>query len=824
MSERGKITIGIGVDSGQAIEGLEDLQSSLNGLADDTESFGDIVTQEFENVDDATKESAEKLKKNQKKTQEALQKTGNQAKKTGKDIKKSADNSVKGLDDLKDTAGDSSSAMSGIAGAVSVVNPELGTMISNSSALAGGVEGAAKGMGMMRTAASVLTSPVGLVAVGVLAAGAALWTFSKRSKGAKIDSNELAGAIDALDAAQKRFMSTKIELSVLRGQTTQLKAELENLSSTIEDEFADALKEANDPFQSFVDEVKQANTAYRDFTNSPSWKKLGINMQMSQTEQKRLIDREQELTERRLKALRALEAAQAGESKAARVRRELIAGIEEEEKRRREILKLRIAADEKSRQQSKLLRAQASNDRDSIRSVSYEMAVQGDTVLTNRLVWAKWAEERAKEFREVGGAFSGMAGTMAFFLEESAKAIREEIETQTEFSTILQENLRGMQSSIDATDRKAESESNLAEQTKLAADMIAQARGDLAMIDREYAKQIMEINALRAAGAISESETAELIQSAIDQRSAAEQAFHDEKQTRADEEAAMIAETVALTKSQTQIIQDEYDEQFEAARSNWEKQLVTFEEFKAKIEELEKDKNARIFEAQRQAAEKQIATVAMVGQTISSTVGAFSQMMLQDLKNEEQEALEAAGDNLDKQEKIKAEFEKKRQREMARVFKVQKGVEIANVGINAASASIAALGPPPTGLGPVLGPLLIPFIAATAAAQIATIAAQKPSFHQGGIVGGGPGDQPIMAQAGEVVLSRSAVASMGGAEAANQLNEGGGPGRPVVVQMTYKNRVFDQIVVDNLAKGGPLKNALNKAKNRGKRGRVGGRL
>ena len=249
-----------------------------------------------------------------------------------------------------------------------------------------------------------------------------------------------------------------------------------------------------------------------------------------------------------------------------------------------------------------------------------------------------------------------------------------------------------------------------------------------------------------------------------------------------------------------------------------------FEEFKAKIEELEKDKNARIFEAQRQAAEKQLATVAMVGQTISSTVGAFSQMMLQDLKNEEQEALEAAGDNLDKQEKIKAEFEKKRQREMARVFKVQKGVEIANVGINAASASIAALGPPPTGLGPVLGPLLIPFIAATAAAQIATIAAQKPSFHQGGIVGGGPGDQPIMAQAGEVVLSRSAVASMGGAEAANQLNEGGGPGRPVVVQMTYKNRVFDQIVVDNLAKGGPLKNALNKAKNRGKRGRVGGRL
>ena len=114
-------------------------------------------------------------------------------------------------------------------------------------------------------------------------------------------------------------------------------------------------------------------------------------------------------------------------------------------------------------------------------------------------------------------------------------------------------------------------------------------------------------------------------------------------------------------------------------------------------------------------------------------------------------------------------------------------------------------------------------IAATTAAQIGIIANETPSFHQGGIVGG-DGDRQITAQGGEVVLNRDAVAAMGGAAAANNLNRGGGMGGPLVVQMTYRNRVFDQMVLDNLAKGGPLKNALGRATRSGRRGRIGGRL
>mgnify|MGYP003147966996 CR=1 FL=1 len=81
-----------------------------------------------------------------------------------------------------------------------------------------------------------------------------------------------------------------------------------------------------------------------------------------------------------------------------------------------------------------------------------------------------------------------------------------------------------------------------------------------------------------------------------------------------------------------------------------------------------------------------------------------------------------------------------------------------------------------------------------------------------------------MAQGGEVVLNRETVDSLGGPTLVDGLNEGGGFGSPVIIQMTYKQRVFDQVVIDNLAKGGPLKSAINDATTAGKRGRIGGLL
>tara|TARA_R110001606_G_scaffold396811_1_gene571688 strand:+ start:19148 stop:20869 length:1722 start_codon:yes stop_codon:yes gene_type:complete len=149
----------------------------------------------------------------------------------------------------------------------------------------------------------------------------------------------------------------------------------------------------------------------------------------------------------------------------------------------------------------------------------------------------------------------------------------------------------------------------------------------------------------------------------------------------------------------------------------------------------------------------------------------------------------------------------------------QKALAIAQTTINGLVAGIKAF----ADLGPIAGGIASLGIAASTAAAIAQISSQSiPTMHSGGLVGG-IGDTPINAQGGEAVLNREAVAGLG-AEGVEALNSGGGVGGTVVVEMTYKQRVFDRVVIDNLRKGGPLSSALSNAERRGRRGRVGGML
>ena len=149
----------------------------------------------------------------------------------------------------------------------------------------------------------------------------------------------------------------------------------------------------------------------------------------------------------------------------------------------------------------------------------------------------------------------------------------------------------------------------------------------------------------------------------------------------------------------------------------------------------------------------------------------------------------------------------------------QKALALVQTTINGLVAGIKAF----ADLGPVAGGIAAAGIAASTAAALAQISSQPvPTMHSGGLVGG-IGDTPINAQGGEAVLNREAVAGLG-AEGVNALNSGGGVGGTVVVEMTYKQRVFDRVVIDNLRKGGPLSSALSNAERRGRRGRVGGML
>ena len=135
----------------------------------------------------------------------------------------------------------------------------------------------------------------------------------------------------------------------------------------------------------------------------------------------------------------------------------------------------------------------------------------------------------------------------------------------------------------------------------------------------------------------------------------------------------------------------------------------------------------------------------------------------------------------------------KAKRAMRALFAVQKGLTISNIVMSTAQATIAALAPPPIGLGPLAGIPLAALTAAAGATQIAVVAAeQPPSFHSGGMIGT-PGPMPdevgITALSGEGVVSRRGMAAL---DAINRGDMMGG-GSPVVV---YGARVFDAVQGD----------------------------
>ena len=148
----------------------------------------------------------------------------------------------------------------------------------------------------------------------------------------------------------------------------------------------------------------------------------------------------------------------------------------------------------------------------------------------------------------------------------------------------------------------------------------------------------------------------------------------------------------------------------------------------------------------------------------------------------------------------------KRDKELAlRQFKVAKAAGMAQALINGAVAVTRALAT----LGPILGPIAATGIAATTAAQVATIAAQKPAFDRGGMIQGGTAmaDQvTINALPGEAVLSRGAVRDLGGQSGVDRLNRGNATGQNVVMVPVYKH--FGRFVQDELQRSSVLQGAM----------------
>jgi hypothetical protein len=140
----------------------------------------------------------------------------------------------------------------------------------------------------------------------------------------------------------------------------------------------------------------------------------------------------------------------------------------------------------------------------------------------------------------------------------------------------------------------------------------------------------------------------------------------------------------------------------------------------------------------------------------------------------------------------------------ALLFGVQKALAAAMIPLRLAEGLMTAAAQPP----PINAIQSGTVIAAAAAQGIAIASAKPPTFDRGGIINAGTGDQVAAAVLpGEAILSREAVANIG-ESGVNALNSGRGAGGPMVVQMVYRHRVFDEFVQDNISAPTPLGSAL----------------
>jgi len=145
----------------------------------------------------------------------------------------------------------------------------------------------------------------------------------------------------------------------------------------------------------------------------------------------------------------------------------------------------------------------------------------------------------------------------------------------------------------------------------------------------------------------------------------------------------------------------------------------------------------------------------------------------------------------EKQKQMEKDKMKEFATERKRLWAFQKASNLAEAGINIATAITNAMAS-----SGILAPIIVPLVAAMGAIQLAAIAAtQPPQFARGGLIGGrrhSQGGTMIEAEQGEFIMSRNAVDSVG-IENLNRLNQGGGGG---MVTVNVSGNVLTQDFVE----------------------------
>jgi hypothetical protein len=786
MAEQGNISIGIQIDPKDALMGLSKVQKALDGTGDAAGQMADDFTTSTKKTTTETKKLTDKQILEQERLRLALEETGEQAGRTGQALKKGTPgkNEIEGLETLKDQTGELDSSLKGLAGAVGVVSPEMEILLMRTGDLSGGLEAGSRMASLFGFSMGSLLRvfvPVTAALTGVFVAYKKLSGGVKEAEeNLKKQHEQMIAGIAAAKAYEARMRQTRVAVGLLSDEEARLRDARDQATQGLDhqSERADKARQRLGVLRQALEMNTRAMNDARTANGSASITFVEVSEALEAAG--RAAEGE----------TGGFERASASAGSLRKDSTELAAAIVE----------IRNAFEAAEREVN---RYDAAVKRDQAQILIGNAIRSGELDLMNeslaQLEHLTGAQRETVEAKLEAAILSAQAAAQA---EREAEA--------------LERSASAREADTEATDEAGEARKRLAE-------MLATAQGDETRIQHEYEQQVEEINKLVELAGATEQEAAILTEAALARKREALEALIEVEDEYLTATKDRQLATVQIEKDAATAAQQARDERLADLFMALQDETITQEQFHAESLKAETEYQNRLKAIRMAKAQETIAQAKMVTDTLLGLTDANIDNINARLDAEEQQALKRAGDNMEAQEQIRETFEERRKSELQAAYKKRKNLEIANAIISGASASIAALAAPPTGLGPVLGAFMIPAIAAATGLQINAISQQNPSFHQGGIVGG-MGDQTIRAQGGEVVLNRSTVAAMGGARAADSLNSGGAAGGSVVVQMTYKQRVFDQVVVDNLAKGGPLRNALNRASTRGRRGRIGGRL
>lgn len=778
MAEQGKITISVGVDSGQAIDGLKDLQDGLKDMGDTSGKAGAKVVDSFEDIDKAAKDSAKAVDKSSSSAQKAMKETAKVAQKSGKETTDAMDqaDTIQGLDSLQDKTGELDSSLKGLAGAVGLVSPEMEMLLMRTGDLSGGFEASARLSKLAGGSMKSLMVAGGTLAVAVAALGGT-WAIMSRK----------------VAAAEERLAEAHKEMVEGIAFAKQYKDQLQGLQNSVgllsDEEFAliDARRRSNEFMKEEIEgqrahqsvlgslrkDLEELQSAQERLTKLQGSDVLEVNAQttVSFRDVNEAIRLTNDAIENGKPVLESF-----GETSTHFTGRQVLQGeaLQEVEAQIANVTgsisryEQSIEKTEKKTERLNLLfqiqAAQARDDRQAVAELAMSLAVLDDT--ETRLF--KATIEAAKAFAIQNAQMANLGAGTAVAIA-SIERLFSKYE-QTAAPQAFQETLARLNTKLEDN---ATATANATAATKTQIDV----QGE---IDRQMREQEERQRAARAAVALELSDREAIIEGHRQKKEELQQLLRDE--------------------------------------------LISYEDYAAKLTEIDNKKKEDLLANDIALAQARIATAQAFTAEFDALQDARQERAMQRLEQEEANALAMASHSEEAQAAIRAEFETKRKEELNKAFKQSQATQIATAIMSGANAAIGALAPPPVGLGPnAAGLAMAALVAATTTAQVGVIANQKPSFHQGGMIGG-QGDQMITAQGGEAVLNRAAVATLGGESGVDSLNAGGAGGGAVVVQMVYKQRVLDELIVDNLAKGGPLKRAINDSSRRARRGRIGGRL